>query len=661
MIKILDDKGISLYVNSLGTDIKISLNKKEDNCAYACYLYFKDEVVKYHYQYSVDFSHRIDLHTSKMLKVRYFIWNKKKDVRTSESIDTTKQLTLFNTYLFYLNNELNNYLLDKDVEKYISIEENIKRGKLLFEDNKLKLTSFDAVEWDDWESNPFNNRSWQWALHWFDFNKYLLAFNYKTKNDKVLDSLKKLINSWIDRYLYNNHTDFEFIWHDHATALRAEQILLLLYYLKKYNPLWMATNFGFISRLFETLDVLGKKLEQEDFYSKHTNHGLEQVRVLMLLGLILDNEEWVDISLFRLNDELDFSFTSEGVHKENSPGYHQFVFKVFLSIIEEFPDYLLKELGPKFNDIASKALTYITYMLRPDNNLPIIGDTELKPTSDAYSSFFSGTIEYENFLYSLTQGRRGKVPSNNNIVYPKSGYAIFRNTWGSKEDFTDSMHLIFKAGCLSQYHHQQDENNFVLYAFGEDWIIDSGLYNYVNKDPIRYYARRRHAHNIPIISDTNYVHTDFNHRMDNWSIYDYSEDQYNPYVCAENTVLQDIQHSRKIEFDSLNLEIKIDDHIICLDDIKRTVSFLLHVPIDKNIEIFENNIKISSSKSGHAINLSLSKVPNSVELKKGINGTAVHSIVSKVANIYEESHVIRFIFKDVSNLKLASSVKFSSI
>lgn len=658
MIKILDDKGISLYVNSLGTDIKISLNKKKDNCVYACYLYFKDEVVKYHYQHSMDFSHRIDLCTFKVLKVRYFIWDKKKDVRTSESIDVTKQLTLFDTYLFYLDNELNSYLLDKDVEKYISTEENIKRGKLLFENNKLKLTSFNAVEWEDWEADPFNNRSWQWALHWFDFNKYLLAFHHKTNNDEVLGKLKELINSWIDRYLYNNNTDFEFIWHDHATALRAEQILLLLYYLKKYNPLWIATNFGFISKLFETLEVLGKKLEQEDFYSKHTNHGLEQVRVLMLLGLILDNKSWVDTSIFRLNDELDFSFTNEGVHKENSPGYHQFVFKVFLSIIEEFPSYVLKDLGPKFNDIASKALTYITYILRPDNNLPIIGDTELKPTSDAYSNFFSGTIEYENFLYSLTQGKRGTVPFKNNIVYPKSGYAIFRNTWGSKKDFTDSMHLIFKAGCLSQYHHQQDENNFVLYAFGEDWIIDSGLYNYVNKDPIRHYARRRQAHNIPIISDTSYVHTDFNHRMDNWSIYDYSEDQYNPYVSAENTVLQNIKHSRKIEVDSLKLEIKIEDHLICLDDVKRTVSFLLHVPIDKNIEILENEIRISSSKSSHAINLSLSKVPNLVEVNKGMKGNTVHSIVSYIVNTHEDSQVIRFIFSQVDNINLKMFIRF---
>ncbi|MEK6266784.1 MAG: heparinase II/III family protein [Clostridium sp.] len=658
MIKILDDKGISFHINNVGTDIKVSLDKKRDNCVYACYFYFKDEIIKYHYQHSVGFSHQIDLYNSKVLEVRYYIWDKKKDIRTSESINVTRQLELFSTYSFFLDNELNGYLLDKDLETYISTEENIERGKMLFEDNKLKLTSFAPVEWEEWEADPFNNRSWQWALHWFDFSKYLLAFHHETNNDEVLGKLKELINSWIDRYLYNGNTDFEFIWHDHATALRAEQILLLLHYLRKYNPSWITINFNFVSRLFETLDILAKKLEQEDFYSKHTNHGLEQVRVLMLLGLILDNKAWVDTSILRLNDELDFSFTSEGVHKENSPGYHQFVFKMFLSIIEEFPSYVLKDLGPKFNDIASKALRYITYILRPDNNLPIIGDTELKPTSDAYRNFFSGTVEYENFIYSLTQGKRGTVPLRSNIVYPKSGYAIFRSTWGSKQDFTDTMHLIFKAGCLSQYHHQQDENNFVLYAFGEDWIIDSGLYNYINKDPIRHYARRRQAHNIPIISNTSYVHTDFNHRINNWSIYDYSEDQYNPYVSAENTVLQNIRHSRKIEIDSLKLEVKVEDSIVCLDNEERTAIFLLHIPIDKNIEVFDNIIKISSSKSSNVINLSLSEAPNLIEVKKGMKGNTVHSVVSYIANTHEDSQVIRFTFNQVDKIDLKTFIRF---
>lgn len=658
MIKIFTSEKLSVYINESETEIQVSLNRKIKNCVYACYFYFENgEVVKYHYQHALDFYHSVNLEELSKLNIKFFIWDKKKDLRSSEFFDISKSLDIFDKYKYFLNNESNDSLLEKDIEKYIANTGNIEKGRILFEDNRLKLTTFPAVEWNDWEADPFNNRSWQWALHWFDFNKHLLAFYHQTNNEEVLCKLKELISSWIIKYLYDEKTNFEFIWHDHATALRAKQILLLLFYIKKYNNSWMNSHLEFTLLLFETLDVLGVKLEQESFYSKHTNHGLEQVRVLMLLGVILGNKEWVDLSILRLNDELNFSFTSEGVHKENSPGYHQFVFKIFLSIIESFSSTELKQLNSHFKEIAPKALKYITYILRPDNNLPIIGDTELKPTSDAYKSFFSGTVEYEYFLYSLTQGKKGKIPDKNNVVYPESGYAIFRNAWGNEKDFEDSMQLIFKAGCLSRYHHQQDENNFVLFAFGEDWIIDSGLYNYINKDPIRHYVRRRQAHNIPLVSDTSYEHKDFSHRIKNWSIIDYSENDDHPYVLAENTVLQNVRHSRKIEYN--NSVIKVEDSINCLDNVKRNVTFLLHVPIDKEIKVIDNQIIISSKKKNKILSLSLTLKPDKIEIRKGVNKNQVTSIISLTANNYNDSQVIKFIFKEITSIDLRMSMVFS--
>ena len=652
MYKLIDIKGITFYINEIGTSIKVSLNKKEDKYVYACYFYFKGNVVKKHYQNSVDFSHDINLKASKILKVRYFLWNKEKDLRTSQTIDITEQLSLFSMYLYFQDDVSNQYLLNKDVEKYISNIENTKRGRELFENNKFELTSFPAVEWKGWEADPFNNRSWQWALHWFDFNKHLISFHNKTQNDSVLLKLKSLNSSWIETYLYNEGTDFEFVWHDHATALRAEQILLLLFYLKKHTVNWVYSNFDFVLSLFDTLCVLGKKLQRDDFYSKHTNHGLEQVRVLMLLGIFLDNSEWIDISVLRLNDELDFSFTTEGVHKENSPGYHQFVFKIFLSIVEDFPTYVLKDLGPKFENIASKALVYITHILRPDNKLPIIGDTELRPTSDAYANFFAGTIEYENFLYSITQGKRGKAPSKNAIVYPQSGYAIFRDVWGEKKDFTDSIHLIFKAGCLSSYHHQQDENNVTLYAFGEDWLVDSGLYNYINEDPIRHYIRGRQAHNIPVVSNANY-NNDFNHRVDNWSIYDYSEDSSNPYVAARNRVLVAVEHDRRISFDVASKKLLMNDKVHSLDERYRDVFFLLHFPNDKKIKVHKNIVSVTSMNSGVSMKIYFSIKPDLITVETGIVEGKIKSITSHISRTYEDSHVLKITYlnRKVTNLE----------
>ena len=287
--------------------------------------------------------------------------------------------------------------------------------------------------------------------------------------------------------------------------------------------------------------------------------------------------------------ELKFSFTDEGVHKENSPAYHQFVFKIFLNILKNYSSSSLDTVRRHFDGIAPKALEFVTHIIRPDGNLPIIGDTELKSTTDGYRDYFYGTSEYEEFEYSFRQATRGKRPKSLIKIYPESGYAIYRDHWHSRATFDQSVHLIFKAGCLSSYHHQQDENHFVLYAYGEDWLIDSGLYKYKKADPISVYMRRREAHNVPIVSDSNYLNSDFNHRVENWVLTSNLQDYDYYLICGENSVLQTVKHRRELKIpkkQALGLfKYELLDEIKGLDNVARSVCFLWHIPADKEVSI----------------------------------------------------------------------------
>ncbi|OLF38859.1 hypothetical protein, partial [Psychrobacter sp. Rd 27.2] len=121
---------------------------------------------------------------------------------------------------------------------------------------------------------------------------------------------------------------------------------------------------------------------------------------------------------------------------------------------------------------------------------------------------------------------------------------------------------------------------------------------------------------------------------------------------------KNIKHKRKIEIDSLKSEIKVEDNIICLDDAKRIVTFLLHIPIDKKIEVFDDIITISSSKSSNVINLTLSETPSLIEVKKGMKDSTVHSVVSYIANTHEDSQVIRVIFNQVDKIDLKTFIRF---
>lgn len=538
----------------------------------------------------------------------------------------------------------------------------IVKGQLILK--PFAVTSID--NWNLWEKNPFQNRTWEWSLHSFSFIDQIIAYHSISGDDTILDCIKDAIDSWEERYFDLSGITFEFIWHDHATALRAENFLYLLYYIQKYASNWAEKNIDFLIKTEYMVFWFGAKLAEDDFYTEHTNHGLEQVRVLLLLGMYFYHDEWSRIAENRLLSEIKFSFTDEGVHKENSPAYHQFVFKVFLRILQEYPQDTLSEVRKHFTKIAPRALQFLTHILRPDSNLPIIGDTELKPTTDGYRSYFRGggpslALFHQEFEYSLTQGKRGKQPRQRLRVYPKSGYAIYRDRWQPSNNFLETVHLIFKTGCLSRYHHQQDENHLVLYAYGEDWLIDSGMYKYADRDKIRVYMRSRKAHNVPIISESSYLYSDFNHRVHNWSLSSNLKDYDYYLIEGKNSVLQTVEHRRELRFPKKQgndlFKLKIVDSIAGLDETLRSVCFLWHIPIDKEISVKDNQIKITSTKSNKILIMKVTE-PAEIAIQKGSVGNRIESCVSNVFGNVEDSWVVKVFYKDVSSLEVMTELFF---
>ncbi|WP_167470101.1 heparinase II/III family protein [Vreelandella andesensis] len=513
------------------------------------------------------------------------------------------------------------------------------------------------TRWGSWEQNPLDNRSWQWRLNWLSFLSYLMAYHHASENDAVLDFARESVESWLDTYLETDTTyPFEFIWHDHATALRAEQLVLLAYYSRRYAPNWAKLNAKFLVYVEKALKTHGNWLAKDSFYSEHTNHGLEQARVLLLLGTVFEGEQakqWQQIAQQRISSELEFSFTDEGVHVENSPAYHIFVFKVFLGIIKDYPKEVLGGLSSQFDVFAHKALRFITHILRPDGLLPPIGDTEQLPTSNMYRDAFGHMPEYQHLLYALTNGKQGERPPESNVVYPHSGYAVFRDLWPGQEDYRNALHCIVKVGCSSRYHHQQDEGHISLYAGGEDWLIDSGLYNYSGKDPVRRYMRSRSAHNIPLVSDAGYD-ADFEHRLSAWEVTTFDDSPSLPFVEMALNVLPQVAHKRRVALDSALHELSVVDQFHCNDGQPREVILQWHFPQDKQISIQGNRAIISSATGSQLLMDIQGAQPDSLSVVKGRQGERVFSAFSAKANQFESSQLLRVVFAPSSALEVTS-------
>ena len=63
---------------------------------------------------------------------------------------------------------------------------------------------------------------------------------------------------------------------------------------------------------------------KESFYKRNHNHGMYQDRALALYGLTFaeESEYYLLMAKERTWEYFNFSFTSDGVHKEHSPMYH---------------------------------------------------------------------------------------------------------------------------------------------------------------------------------------------------------------------------------------------------------------------------------------------------------------------------------------------------
>lgn len=626
---------------------------------YACYLQVNGEtVVTYGYRHQREFHFDLSAYSiNDQIKVRYYFYNRAEDVRGGKSVDVTAE-------------RLRLWILMAEEDKLSNLKLS-QLGKLLVEQRQLQLGPFPqysiTADFNFWEQDPFNNRSWQWRLHWFEFINQLLPYYHQSKEQSALALAQKSIESWWDSY-WGKPSKFEFIRHDHATALRAEVLLTYYCYVAEYVPDYFLSQKLFFKKLHQFLLELKAQLLDPGFYSEHTNHGLEQARVLLLLGVYFQDQKAQEIAVGRISSELEFSFTEEGVHKENSPGYHQFVLKVFLNIIARFPKEILGDLATRFDEIGTKALSFLTHIIRPDGYLPIIGDTESIRPSDGYKTYFKDDVAYQEYLYSASLGKRGQKPSETFKVYEESGYAIYRNHWGDRNDFTQSVQLILKAGCLSRYHHQQDEGNVLLYAYGEDWLIDSGLYNYINADPIRKYMRSRHAHNVPIISNSQYDR-DFKHRVHNWQLSS-TEDNHKLRIEAAHQVLSGVDCKRSIIFENHTsnkelFDFCIEDTIKSLDKKNRDIALYWHIPRDKSISIEDDkSITISSITSQYLLKLSLSEAADKVYVIQGIQDKKVSSCVSKKFGVIEDSYClaihysgkehffIRFQFKNIKGVDI---------
>lgn len=266
-------------------------------------------------------------------------------------------------------------------------------------------------------------------------------------------------------------------------------------------------------------------------------------------------------------DELSFSFTEEGVHKENSPGYQQFM----LTRIKELTKlHVLGDINVSSEAqlLVSRAEQFLKTITLPNNKIPIIGDTQSINSKLRVSSCKDFGPHIQAFDYS------------------NSGYIILRGI----NIYNDEFHLILKSSHLSSYHRHDDDLAIHWYVNDEVIIGDSGLFSHEEKEHKRKYLRSHFAHSVPFV--TNITPERLPALLENFP--SCSIDQEMKIIKASSTAFSGVTIERSINYSEIIYNIlTIEDSIITPSDESLCVNFVF--PEKTNtLEISNNCVTLNS-------------------------------------------------------------------
>ena len=442
----------------------------------------------------------------------------------------------------------NNYLKESD---------NLLNNKILIPSEKNNYWTYNG------DMNEFKdkNRSDQRYLYSFFMLNDLVNAYTQTENVEYLKKGFAYLKDFYEQCPYDFEPVNNMPWHDEATAQR--QINTVRFYKIAKNFL----NDDELKLMRDNLEFTAERLNSE-MYSGFNNHGMFQDLSLYFYGKAFVRPEYVSASTGRLQDYFLKSFSSEGVHLENSPEYH---FEM-LYILKDFFNSVQRDDFDKYDellDVYKKSIHYSKAIILPNGYLPNIGDTaSIKiDLMDFYS---------KEDLKSSHEGRN---------AFLDSGFDIYKR---------DKNYLAFIGPAYLSYHHHDHDLSFWLYKNG-NIFTEVGKYGYDWDNPESQYVRTYPAHNSVVID---------------------GEEEISPSVLdgemlnlGDNKMAAISRRSeraeiyREIDFDDELTKINVKTSIFPKDDKEKTYEMYFHLAPeikampskDKNsIELFRANESIGS-------------------------------------------------------------------
>lgn len=433
-------------------------------------------------------------------------------------------------------------------KNYLKESDNLLNNKILIPSKKNNYWTYNG------DMNEFKdkNRSDQRYLYsFFMLNDLVNAFN-QTENVEYLKKGFAYLKDFYKQCAYDFDPVNNMPWHDETTAQR--QINTIRFYK-------IAKNFlddDELKLMRDNLEFTAGKLNTE-MYSGFNNHGMFQDLSLYFYGKAFARPNYVSTSTGRLQDYFLKSFSSEGVHLENSPEYH---FEM-LYILKDFFNSVQQTDFNKYDELVNvykKSVHYSKAIILPNGYLPNIGDT--------------ASIKID--LHDLYSDRDLKDSDESRNKFLNSGFDIYKN---------GKNYLAFIGPAYLPYHHHDHDLSFWLYKNG-NIFTEVGSYGYDWNNPESQYVRTYPAHNSVVIDGED----DISPSLLNGEMLNLGDNK----MAAFSKRSQKAEVYREIDFDDDFTKINVKTSIIPSDDKEKTYELYFHLAPE---------IKATISKDGNTIEL----------------------------------------------------------
>ncbi|MBT8351103.1 MAG: heparinase II/III family protein, partial [Deltaproteobacteria bacterium] len=309
-----------------------------------------------------------------------------------------------------------------------------------------------------------------WNLFYASFSILeILVQAYQITNDEQFIFFSgELIRQW---HAYEKKTILPkgLLWNDHAISARA---IALTHFWGSYRNSDIYDD-TVAKAVWELQARYADILSRPSHFTYPSNHGVMQNLALLFIGVGFSKlqkvEQYIQIAVERLSDQLTYYINDEGVVLEHSPQYQKTGIE-FMTMAFKCITLLNKPIPEGWKRKYQKAIDFYRLLRRPDNTLPMFGDTS------KHKDYVGPLILDDEGSINYKDEWKPKKPYD---VFPIAGYGIWwegLSDWPKPEDLSQT--VVAWSFFPGHAHKHADEMSVILWAKNQVWWTNVGYWPY---------------------------------------------------------------------------------------------------------------------------------------------------------------------------------------